>query len=149
MRKLFSLIVFLILTENVFTQQLKFTTVLSEANQFLSMAQDKYGFMWFTSGLKGLQRYDGSELKSYAHDPLNSNSLADNYVECLVIDSGNIFWLGTYGSGLDRFDESTNTFTHFRHNNKDNSSLSNDTITALLSDRSGNLWVGSSGGLDL
>ena len=76
--------------------------------------------MWFTSGLKGLQRYDGSELKSYAHDPLNSNSLADNYVECLVIDPDNIFWLGTYGSGLDRFDQSTNMFTHFRHNNKDN-----------------------------
>ena len=87
MRKLFSLIILLILSENIFTQPLTFNTVLSDDNQFLSMAQDKYGFMWFTSGLKGLQRYDGSELKSYAHDPFNSNSLADNYVECLVIDS--------------------------------------------------------------
>ena len=105
--------------------------------------------MWFTRWLKGLQRYDGKELITYLHDPLDSNSLSDNYIETLAIDSENIFWIGTYGSGLDRFDPATKTFTHFRHNDRDVSSLNNDRITALLVDRSGDLWIGSHGGLDL
>src|SRR4030095_2685593 len=52
-------------------------------------------------------------------------------------------------SGLDRLDQSTNTFTNFRHIPNDGSSLSNDTVTAILEDRSGNLWIGTYGGLDL
>ena len=149
---LLSIVFLLFIRTESFSQQLKFDHVLgneSDGDAFLSIAQDKYGFMWFTRGLKGLQRYDGKELKSYMHDPLDSNSLSDNYIECLVIDSENIFWIGTFGSGLDRFDPSTKKFTHFRHNDKDVSSLSNDTITALLVDRSGDVWIGSYGGLDL
>ena len=149
---LLSIVLLLFIRTESFSQQLKFDHVLgneSDSDAFLSIAQDKYGFMWFTRGLKGLQRYDGKELKSYLHDPLDSNSLSDNYIECLVIDSENIFWIGTFGSGLDRFDPSTKKFTHFRHNDQDISSLSNDTITALLVDRSGDLWIGTHGGLDL
>jgi ligand-binding sensor domain-containing protein len=153
MKPLFSLIVISILSGDfVFCQQIKFNHVLGNGNNtdpFLSIAQDKYGFMWFTRQSGGLQRYDGKNLKYYKNDPNNPNSLASNYGECLVIDSDNIFWIGTYGSGLDRFDQSSNTFTHFRHNDHDNSTLSNDTITALLSDRSGNLWVGTLDGLNL
>jgi signal transduction histidine kinase/ligand-binding sensor domain-containing protein len=52
------------------------------------------------------------------------------------------------GSGLDRFDPATNTFTHYRHNSKDQSSLNSDTVTAILEDHAGNLWVGGLKGLD-
>ncbi|MEJ0105172.1 MAG: two-component regulator propeller domain-containing protein [Bacteroidota bacterium] len=143
---------FLLTRRGLLAQQLIFNHELGNANDtdpFLSIAEDKYGFIWFTRQLNGLQRYDGRELKSYRHDPSDPNSVADNYIECLAIDPENIFWIGTYGSGLDRFDYAANTFTHFRHNDKDNSSLVNDTITALLADRSGNIWIGTLGGLDL
>ena len=85
---------------------------------FTSIAQDKYGVIWFTRYLQGLQRFDGSQLKTYLHDPYNTNSVAANWIECMSIDENNIFWLGTWGKGLDRFDPSTNTFTHFRHDHK-------------------------------
>jgi len=146
-----SMVALALISTRSLSQQLKFDHVLgkSDGDAFLSIAQDKYGFMWFTRGLKGLQRYDGKVLKSHLNDPLDSNSLSDNYIECLVIDSENIFWIGTFGSGLDRFDPATKKFTHFRHNDKDISSLSNDTITALLVDRAGDVWIGSLKGLDL
>ena len=124
MKIFFSFILISILNGGfVFSQQIKFNHVLGSSvntDPFLSIAQDKYGFMWFTRVSGGLQRYDGQNLKSYKHDPSNPNSLASNYAECLAIDSDNIFWIGTYGSGLDRFDQSSNTFTHFRHNDHDN-----------------------------
>ena len=153
MRKLFfisSLILFILISES-FSQQLVFNHILSAQNGggFNSIAQDKYGVIWFTRYLEGLQRFDGSELKTYLHDPYNTNSVANNFIECMSIDENNIFWLGTNGSGLDRFDPSTNTFTHFRHDNKNPASLANDVITALLSDRSGNLWIGSDSGMDM
>ncbi len=136
-----------------FAQQIKFNRVLGGVTdkwgQITGMAQDAQGFIWFTTAIRGLQQYDGSHTKTYMNDPLNSQSLANNNTECIAIDSTGIIWVGTYGSGLDRFDPSTKTFTHFRHSPKDGSSLSNDTVTAMLEDRLGNLWIGNVGGLDL
>ena len=51
--------------------------------------------------------------------------------------------------GLDRFDPQANIFTHFRHDPNNPESLSNDSVTAVLVDHLGNIWVGSYGGLDL
>ena len=51
--------------------------------------------------------------------------------------------------GLDKFNPETNTFTHYRHNANDPESLSNDSVTAVLVDHLGNIWVGNYGGVDL
>ncbi len=64
------------------------------------------------------------------------------------IQAGNI-WIGFYGMGLDKFDPVTKQFTHYRHNKNDAGSLSNDSVSALLVDHLGNIWVGNFGGLDL
>jgi len=134
-----------------FSQSLVFNHIINEPDNggFQSIAQDKYGIIWFTRYLKGLQRFDGSGFQSFLHDPYNTNSLANNWIEHMVIDKDNIFWLGTWGSGLDRFDPLTKTFTHYRHDAKNAASLGNDTLTILFEDRSGNLWIGSLGGLDM
>jgi ligand-binding sensor domain-containing protein len=97
----------------------------------------------------GLHKYDGTKFITYTHDPHNLNSLANNWTECIARDSANFLWVGTWGSGLDRFDPATNIFKHFRHDPKEKESVLNDTITAILADRSGNLWIGSYGGLDV
>ena len=63
-------------------------------------------------------------------------------------DDNGALWVGTDG-GLDRFDPTTETFSHYRHNPDDPASLSNDVIRALFVDSSGTLWVGTwGGGLD-
>ena len=58
-------------------------------------------------------------------------------------------WIGFTGSGLDRFDPTTGTFTHFRHQANDTGSIASDIVSALLIDHLGNFWVGTNGGLDL
>jgi len=133
-------------------QELKFKRVPNTGfaeDYTLAVAQDKYGFIWVTQQLGGLQRYDGQEMKSFPHEPNNVNSPASNYIESFIIDKDNIFWLGTLDAGLDRYDPATNTFTHYRHIENNASSIGSNHINSLLTDNAGNLWIGTDGGLDM
>jgi signal transduction histidine kinase/streptogramin lyase len=57
-------------------------------------------------------------------------------------------WVGTSGQGLCRFDKASGSCRTFRHKNGDPSSLSNDTVSSLLIDRDGMLWIGTGDGLN-
>ena len=150
------LIFLLTVAKEVFpqTQQVNFNLVSGSNGVSLGkingMTRDNNGLMWFSDQTNHcIVRYDGNEMVSYKNDPKNTNSLGGNYPECLFADSSGIIWIGFYGMGLDRFDPETNTFTHYLHQKNNASSLSNDSVTAILIDHSGNFWVGNRGGLDL
>lgn len=113
-----------------------------------SITQDQKGFIWFTSVLKGLQRYDGKKLTGYTHNNDNPNSLVNNLAVAVSVDSSGFIWVGTLGFGVDRLDPETKKFTHFRHDPKDPSSLGSDTVFAIITDRSGITWVGTSRSLE-
>ena len=63
-------------------------------------------------------------------------------------DRDGAIWIGT-GGGLDRFDETTATFRHFRHDPGDPTSLSDDKIRGLFEDTRGRLWIGTDTGLNV
>ncbi|MGB5229356.1 MAG: two-component regulator propeller domain-containing protein [Eudoraea sp.] len=147
-------VLFLPIKNNAQIQQLKFNKVTGtngiSLGKINGMTMDKYGFMWFSDqSNRSIIRYDGVQMKRYKNDPSNPNSLGGYYPECLFADSSGIIWIGFYGQGLDRFDPLTNTFTHYRHNKEDPSSLSSDMVSTVLVDHLGNVWVGTDGGLDL
>ena len=73
-------------------------------------------------------RYDGYRYKSYFNDPVNPNSLANDWVEALCADHNGFIWIGTRLSGLDRLDPTTGHFTHFRHDPKNTNTISSDII---------------------
>src|SRR6187401_1500635 len=133
MKKLFFLITicFLLFYGNILhAQELRFNQVLKNSSRSITdFAQDKQGVFWLSTFDKGLQRYDGVSLKSYANDPRNLNSVAAGAMINLHIDADNIIWMAMIGSGLERFDPATKTSTHYRHKAGDISSLSNDTVT--------------------
>ena len=129
-------------------QQLVFNPVTPQEGigAVKGIAQDKEGYMWFAA--TGLHRYDGYNFTSYKNDSSNSQSLGSNYLESICIDHKGIIWVGTFDSGLDRFDPLTDVFTHFRYNSKDSTSLSNNSCTVIIEDREGIIWVGTHGGLN-
>lgn len=112
----------------------------------ISIAQDSQGYMWFAGN--GIHRYDGINTISYRNDPLNPNSLISNAAESLFADDNNSIWIGTQGAGMDRFDIIKKTFTHYRHQDENENSISAGTIAAITKDREGNIWIGTGNGLD-
>ena len=156
MSKRFLILVFASLVfqySTLFAQQVSFTPVIYKPGKdnfgFLDITQDRLGNIWLTSYDAGIFRYDGSGFVNFQNNDTNSNSIASDHTECILADSSDIIWVGTFGAGLDRYDPLTNQFTHFRHNPREVSSLANDTVTAILKDREGNFWIGTYGGLDL
>ncbi len=117
----------------------------------IAVVQDHQGFMWFggaSTGVGGLYRYDGYGYTRYQHDPQDSTTLSVNWVESLYVDRGGTLWVGTFGGGLNRYNDETDTFSRFMHHPDDPTSLSQDTITVILEDSWGTLWVGTNGGIN-
>ena len=109
--------------------------------------QDQSGLIWISSR-GGLNKFDGSEFTTYAHDPENPNSLALNYLWTMRAAPDGALWLSMWGGGLDKFDPATETFTHYRHKEGDPDSLATDLVNASFQDSKGFIWVAHDKGLD-
>lgn len=129
-------------------EDIRFTTLTGEdglsSGNVYGIAQDTQGFLWFATG-DGLCRYDGYSYRIFRFDRGNHNSLSNNSMTAILLGQGNILWLATTGSGVDRFDPATETFTHFSHNPNNPNSLSGNHISkfGLYEDRQGALWIGA------
>ena len=152
------LFIFLILGSGVSGQekQVKFTRITGTDNINLgkinAITQDKYGFIWLSAQNNGsIIRYDGTKMEQITTNldaPNDPKALGGYYPECFFTED-DILWIGFYGQGLDRYDMSTKTFTHYDHKPDDPGSLASDYVTAVHRDQFGNLWIGTYGGLDL
>jgi len=68
-----------------------------------SIVQDDMGFMWIGT-INGLQRFDGSRFITFRHNPSDTNSLPDNYVDQLLIDRHKNLWLVLSDGSIGVFD---------------------------------------------
>ena len=103
------------------------------------IVQDRQGYLWIGTQA-GLSRYDGYRITSFKNNPVDSRSLADNFIQALYEDGQGRLWIGTKG-GLDRFDRDTQSFIH-QHIAP--GSLS---VTNIIGDGKDGLWLTTSDGL--
>ena len=65
-----------------FAQKANFSLVVDGKKEGIvgsySFCQDQKGYIWITSFVKGLIRYDGKKLISFSHNSDNPNSIANN-----------------------------------------------------------------------
>lgn len=115
-------------------------------NDVNSIYQDKQGLMWFATH-DGLNRYDGYNFKVYRPDSNNPNSINSNLIYSLTGDREGNLWVGTSGYGLNYFNKTNETFTHYVHNPENPKSLSNNQINNLLVDSKNRLWVATLNGV--
>lgn len=117
---------------------------------------DEGDVLWVaTSGGGGLFKlyvdYSSSpfQVKNYKQfaSSEHSSSLSNNTIMSMV-KSGRYLWVTTRGGGLNRFDTVTETFDVFRHAADDPKTISNDDVLCLYKDKRGNIWVGTSLGLN-
>jgi signal transduction histidine kinase/DNA-binding response OmpR family regulator len=101
--------------------------------------------LWIGSFGGGLMKYnrDTDDFSFYKNDPKDHNSLSSNSIASICEDKNGILWIGTNGSGLNRFDKKNNQIKRYRE--KDG--LPNEIINGILSDDSGNLWMSTGKGI--
>ena len=117
-------------------------------NNVSDQIQDRNGIMWFCLNSTGLCRYDGQKFKLYKNDPLNPNSLSNNFVNKIIEDNFGDLWIAT-DYGLNKFNPTDQVFKVFIHDENDSTSITNDICNSLFLDSKGNIWVGTQNGLSV
>ena len=112
-----------------------------------SVLQDPLGFIWIGTRA-GLNRYDGSQIRSFLNDPENTSSIGHNWAWNLMVDKDGMLWSVSWGGGLTRIDLESDEYSHFKHDDSDPNSLSSNNCWTLFQDSSGTFWVGTEEGLD-
>lgn len=107
-----------------------------------SISQDRYGFIWIAT-YDGLLRYDGYTFKTFRFDDNNPNSISDNRILSIYMDSSQNLWIGTEGGGLNLYNYEKEEFTNIRFNENP---LDNN-IYSLYEDSEHNLWAGTGSGV--
>jgi len=117
-----------------------------QGNTVNCMAEDQYGFIWFGT-VNGLTRYDGRDFIRYQHNPLDSNSLIDDYVESIFLDKKGVFWIGSLGKGLTKFVPAQNKFTRYSPQENNPNGLIDGIINTIIEDQNGWIWLGTNSGM--
>ena len=115
------------------------------ATSITSIVEDAEGGVWFGSGSSGIFHWqsDNQGFSRLLHRPGDLDSLGSNKIASLYFDSSGHLWIGTYGSGLDRYDPNTGDIEHFRQQD----GLPNNTVLGILQDDAGHLWLSTFDGL--
>ena len=76
----------------------------------------------------------------------DATAIPTNALFGMALDHRGILWIGTYDSGLLRFDPETEEFRQYDHDPADQGSLPDNRVLAVCEGDSGVLWVGTWGG---
>jgi signal transduction histidine kinase/ligand-binding sensor domain-containing protein/DNA-binding response OmpR family regulator len=113
----------------------------------MCLFEDRNGEVWagtFGGGLARIDRNTG-ELIRYPAGSAPS-ALSSPRASAIAEDLLGNLWIGTIGGGLNLLERSTGRFHHYRRNDRDPRSLSDDSIYALHVDPTGTVWIGTAGG---
>ncbi|MBL1213099.1 MAG: hypothetical protein HND52_07070 [Ignavibacteriae bacterium] len=113
-------------------------------NRVYHIIESSNGKLWLaTHG--GVSVFDKQEktFENYTHDPLDFSTIAADKNMSVIEDSYQNIWTGSYGGGLNKFDNDTKTFLRYSEMGK----FPSDAIYGMLEDDSKNLWISSDDGL--
>lgn len=99
---------------------------------------DNNGKVWIASSNGGLYLFDGKDFKSYN---TGNSDLSSNKLMSLYLDTSDRLWLGTGSTGVDMFEISSASFTHYPFRN----GISGIEVRDITEDRSGQIWFGGMG----
>lgn len=115
-----------------------------EGNVVNTIIEDSRGTLWVAGRGNGLYYFDRGQQKLLSFD--NTGRLL---ITSMTIDDNDVIWLATNDSGLVKVDTKTGEVDSFTHDPADPTSLASSTLTEIILDAYGNLWVGTQrSGLD-
>jgi signal transduction histidine kinase/ligand-binding sensor domain-containing protein/DNA-binding response OmpR family regulator len=120
-----------------------------------SLLEDHEGRIWYGTWGQGLGWFDKktNTLSHIEHSPDATRSLSSDKIIALYEDNVNNLWVGTKGGGvnvipLHMISEGSSDFVTYRHNLKDNRSLSHNDVYCILQDHLQQIWIGTGSGLN-
>jgi len=99
--------------------------------------------------------YVVTSLGIYLYDDANDTfKICNEFSEtthytCMFKDRDGNFWAGSYRDGLFFYNSKTKEKIVYRHDLKNDKSISNDFITSIFQDKQNNLWIATENGLNL
>ncbi len=106
--------------------------------------------LWVTSLRKGLFRYELStgkfqDANSFLPEEIK---IDEGMLSAMLMDSRSNLWLGTMTRGIYRLSPDK-SLKHFSTENEDNCSILANSVNYIHEDRTGKIWIGSDGGLNI
>jgi len=126
----------------------KFATFLPGKKVF-AIVQDTTGKLWIgcQDGLYNITER-GVLLKRYRSDPEDTNSISNNHIMSVLLDSKKRLWFGTKGEGVNLYHPSNDNFVRIPVDSVTRIN-SNDYVNSLCEDSRGRIWAGTNNGLYL
>ena len=123
--------------ERYYFQHLGLKNKLSQSS-VLCIQQDKSGFMWF--GTKdGLNRYDGSNFRTFKYDHKNPQSLGNNAINSLHENKDGNLWIGT-DNGIYLYNPIMESFSKLEKKSQDSVCITQP-IVQITADSHENIWL--------
>jgi two-component system, sensor histidine kinase ChiS len=117
-------------------------------SRIMAMAEDQHRKLW-VSTQEGLVRIDIDSMTVVDSFTYSDNeSIGNDAVVTMLLTDPRYLWFGTLTSGLQRYDLETGDTINFRFSEINKNSISNNSVKSLHQDQQGNLWVGTSNGLN-
>ncbi|WP_075590263.1 hybrid sensor histidine kinase/response regulator [Labilibacter marinus] len=108
--------------------------------------RDSYDYLWISSGVVGVYRYDTHNLKLYQSKKEDPYSISNNTILDIFEDSQRNLWFAT-SVGLNKFNRSSDSFKRYMPIGPDSVKSDEGKVEKVLEDSKGRLWVGTAHGL--
>jgi signal transduction histidine kinase/ligand-binding sensor domain-containing protein len=115
-----------------------------------AIRSDSDGKFWISTGV-GLTNFDpvAGTFINYSHSDENASSICRGEFGNFIIAHDKTIWLPSLSNGVDQFDRKKNLFIHWRHDEKDTNSISDNIAYVVAEDKNNGIWVGTKSGLNL
>jgi len=127
-----------------------FTTYLTDPNDSTSIPSnivhdiyvDKKGILWFLTEL-GFCSYNRNEdnFRNYKMQPPENYEDTYRHIRSMARDSSGNLWLGTYRSGLLKYNIKEDNYTWYQHDSANANSITSNKINRILIDTEERLWI--------
>lgn len=107
------------------------------------------GFASYNPATNKFTRYPYDKQRKNAARTTTSDRLNSAPVWSIREDKNKDLWITTHTGGVSKYNRTSKTFTHYTHIDSDPESLTGDTAWTTFEDSKGNIWVGTSSGLNL